>query len=196
MLGSTQARTVELGSQGVIENIIYQCGFAAAAHACYHGKDSERNADINIFEIVGAGTVNRQHPAITLTAMLGNRDKIAAAKIGTGNGCRHLLNFFHRTLCHHFTAMLACSRTDVDNLVSSIHRFLVMLNDNQCITQITQMLKRFQQLTVIALVQTDARFIQNIQHACQAAAYLRCQTDALRFAAAQGTGASVQSQVI
>ena len=25
MLGSTQARTVELGSQGVIENIIYQC---------------------------------------------------------------------------------------------------------------------------------------------------------------------------
>ena len=92
--------------------------------------------------------------------------------------------------------MLACSRTDVDNLVGSIHRFLVMLNDNQCIAQITQMLKRFQQLAVIALVQTDARFVQNIQYACQTAAYLRCQTDALRFAAAERTGASVERQVI
>ena len=140
--------------------------------------------------------MNRQHPAITLAAMLGNRDKFATAKIGTGNGCRHLLNFFHRTLGYHFTAMLACSRTDVDNLVGSIHRFLVMLYNNQRIAQITQMLECFQQLTVIALMQTDARFIQNIQHACQAAAYLRCQTDALRFAAAQRTGASVERQVI
>ena len=196
MLRSTQTRTVELGSQGVIENIIYQSGFSAAAHACHHGKDSERNADINIFEIVGAGAVNRQHPAIALAAMLGNRDKFAAAKIGTGNRCRHLLNFFYRTLSYYFTAMLACSRTDVDNLVGSIHRFLVMLNNNQRIAQIAQMLECFQQLTVIALVQADARFVQNIQYACQAAAYLRCQTDALRFAAAERTGASVQRQVI
>ena len=71
-----------------------------------------------------------------------------------------------------------------------------MLYDNQRITQITQMLERFQQLTVIALVQADARFVQNIQYACQAAAYLRCQTDALRFAAAERTGASVERQVI
>ena len=71
-----------------------------------------------------------------------------------------------------------------------------MLDNNQRIAQITQMLERFQQLTVIALVQTDTRFVQNIQHACQAAAYLRCQTDALRFAAAQRTGASVKRQVI
>ena len=140
--------------------------------------------------------MNRQQPAIALTAMLRNRDKFAAAKIGTGNGCRHLLDFFYRALGHHLTAMLACSRTDVDDLVGSIHRFLVMLNDNQRIAQITQMLERFQQLAVIALVQTDARFVQNIQHACQPAAYLRCQTDALRFAAAERTGASVERQVI
>ena len=140
--------------------------------------------------------MNRQHPAIALAAMLRNRDKFAAAKIGTGNGCGHLLNFFYRALGHHFTAMLACSRTDVDNLVGSIHCFLIMLYDNQRITQITQMLERFQQLAIIALVQTNARFVQNIQHTCQAAAYLRCQTDALRFAAAERTGASVQRQVI
>ena len=96
--------------------------------------------------------MNRQHPAIALTAMLRNRDKFASAKIGTGNRFRHLLNFFHRTLGHNFTAMLACSRTDVDNLVGSIHRFLIMLNDNQRIAQITQMLECFQQLAVIALV--------------------------------------------
>ena len=53
VLRSSQTRTVELGSQGVIENIIYQSGFTAAAHACYYSKDCERNADINIFEIVG-----------------------------------------------------------------------------------------------------------------------------------------------
>ena len=76
--------------------------------------------------------------------MLGNRDKFAAAKIGTGNRCGHLLNFFYRALGHYLTAMLACSRTDIDNLVGSIHRFLVMLDNNQRIAQITQMLERFQ----------------------------------------------------
>ena len=45
-------------------------------------------------------------------------------------------------------------------------------------------------------MQADARFVQNIQYAGQAAAYLRCQTDALRFAAAERTGASVERQVI
>ena len=62
-------------------------------------------------------------------------------------------------------AMLACAGTDVDNLVRRIHRFFIVFHDQQGIAQITQMLERFQKLAIIALVQTNAGLVQDIEHA-------------------------------
>ena len=49
---------------------------------------------------------------------------------------------------------------------------------------------------IIALVQSDARLIQYIQHVHQLRAYLRSQPDTLAFAAGEADGAAVQRQII
>ena len=58
------------------------------------------------------------------------------------------------------------------------------------------MLECSEQSVIIALVQTDTRFVENVQHADQPRANLRCQPYSLRFAAGKRTGRPRQCQII
>ena len=58
------------------------------------------------------------------------------------------------------------------------------------------MLESPQEFVIIPLVETDARFIENIDYANQAGTNLGCQTDALGFAAGKGSGRPGQGQII
>ena len=61
--------------------------------------------------------------------------------------------------------MNARSRADIHDKVRRTYSVLVMLNNNERVAEIPQILERFQKLFIIALVQTDARLIENIQNA-------------------------------
>ena len=52
-----------------------------------------------------------------------------------------------------------------------------------------------QQAIVVAMVQPDRRLVQNIQHAAQLGTNLRCQADALTFAAAQRGSRTAKSEM-
>ena len=71
-----------------------------------------------------------------------------------------------------------------------------MFHHDQGVAQIPQLFERFQQLVVIALVQTDTRLVQNIQHAGQIRADLGRQTNALAFAARQRTCRARQGEIL
>ena len=140
--------------------------------------------------------MNRQIAAVTAAALLRHGDKPASAKIGACHRLLHQLDFLRSTLRHNLAAMLACSRTDINNLVRCIHRLLVMLHDNQRIAKVAQMLERFQKLAVVTLMQAYARLVEDIEHARQAAANLRRQTDTLRLTARKRACAAVERQII
>ena len=91
--------------------------------------------------------------------------------------------------------MDARTRTDIHNVIGGKHRFLVVLHHQHRIPQIAQTLERREQLVVVALVQADARLVEDIQHARQRGADLRRQPDALTFAAGQRPGGSGERQV-
>jgi hypothetical protein len=71
-----------------------------------------------------------------------------------------------------------------------------MLDDEDRITEIAQVPQGFEQAFVIALMEADAGFIQDIKNANQASADLRGQTDALGFSAAEGAAFAIQRQII
>ena len=56
-------------------------------------------------------------------------------------------------------------------------------------------LQRGEQPVVVALVQADARLVQNVKHADQPRADLRGQPDALRLAAAQRAALAVEREI-
>ena len=94
-----------------------------------------------------------------------------------------LLHLFWRSGKDDFAAMSSCSRTDVNDIICSQHGVFVVLDDDDRVADVAQFLERFNEFVVVALVQTNTWLVQNVKHACQLRADLRCQSDALCLAA-------------
>ena len=92
-------------------------------------------------------------------------------------------------------AVLACAGADVHHMVGRADGFFVVLHDHDGVAEVSQAGERLQQAGVVALVQTDGRFVQHIEHSHQPAADLRCQADALRFAARKRAGRTGERQI-
>ena len=70
-------------------------------------------------------------------------------------------------------------------MIGRANRFFVVLDDDDGIPEVAQSAQRPEQPGVVALMQTDARFIQNVKNAGQSGADLRREPNSLRFAAAK-----------
>ena len=71
-----------------------------------------------------------------------------------------------------------------------------MLDDEDGIAEIAQAAQAFEQAGVVALVQADGRFVEDVEHAGQAGADLRGEADALALAAGQGARGAGQAEVV
>ena len=71
-----------------------------------------------------------------------------------------------------------------------------MLHHDDRITQVAQFLQRTDQALVVPLVQTNRRFVEDIQHVDQLRTNLRGQSDALALTARQRGRLTVQRQII
>ena len=70
-----------------------------------------------------------------------------------------------------------------------------MLDDDERVAEVAQLLERVQELFVVALVQADARLVEDVQHPHQARADLSGQTDALGLAAGECRGRARERQI-
>ena len=99
-------------------------------------------------------------------------------------------------MLHSASAMHAGAGPHVDHVVGSEDGLFVVLDDDHGVAQIAQALQRRDQLFIVALVQADARLVEDIQHAHESGANLRGQADALRLAPTQAAGRAVEREVI
>ena len=89
--------------------------------------------------------------------------------------------------------MLAWSRPKVDDAVGFPDRLFVVFDDDDRIAHIAQVLQGIDQLFIVARMQADRGFIQNIGDADQAAANLRSK--ATRCASPPESVGAVRSRV-
>jgi len=68
-----------------------------------------------------------------------------------------------------------------------------VLDHQHGVAEIAQPRQGVQQLAVVARVQADGGFVQDVQHTAQAGADLSGQPDALRLAAGEGGGAAIEA---
>jgi len=71
-----------------------------------------------------------------------------------------------------FAAAHARTRAEVQNIIGVPDRVGVMLDHEHGVAQIAQALEGAQKAVVVALVQADARLVEDVEHADQARAYL------------------------
>ena len=58
--------------------------------------------------------------------------------------------------------MLACTRSEVDHIICLLHDLLIVLDDEDGISDVGKLLKRLDQALIIPLVQTYAWFVEDI----------------------------------
>ena len=92
-------------------------------------------------------------------------------------------------------ARLTRAGTDIHDPVGSLHRLLVVLDDDERVAQVAQALERRDELAVVALVQADRRLIQNVEDTDEAGADLRGQADTLCLASRQCARTARERQV-
>ncbi len=92
--------------------------------------------------------------------------------------------------------MLTRARTNVDDVVGGANGVLVVLDDDQRVTQIPQPHQRLDESSVVALVEPDGRLIQHIQHPDQTRSDLGRQANALRLPARQRGRRTREGEVI
>ena len=96
----------------------------------------------------------------------------------------------------HFATFATSTRTDVDDVVGIEHHVAVVLDDDDGVAQVAQLLERADETVVVALVQTDARLVENVEHVDQLRTNLCSQTDALTLTTGEAGRLAVQRQVV
>ena len=93
-------------------------------------------------------------------------------------------------------AVAAGRRAEIQQLVGVLNYFAVVLDDQQRVSEVAELFEGVQEPAIVAGMQPDGRLVEHIEHAAQAAADLRRQTDALHFAARKRGGRPRERQVV
>jgi hypothetical protein len=81
-------------------------------------------------------------------------------------------------------------------VIGGPHCLLVVLDDDDCVSLVAEILETVQQQRVVARVQADRRFVENVDDADQPAADLGRQADPLCLAAGQRGSTPLEREVI
>ena len=100
-----------------------------------------------------------------------------------------------RPLKDHLPAVLAGAGPEIDQVVGDANRLFVVLDDDDGVAEIAQVMQRAEQRAVVALVQSDRRLVEHVEHAGQVRANLRGQPDALPLASRQRRRAAAEREV-
>ena len=93
-----------------------------------------------------------------------------------------------------FAAAYAGAGAEIDQVVGGAHRLLVVLDHHDGIALVAQLAERGEQPVVVAGVQADRRFVEDVQHADQPAADLPGKPDPLQLAAGERRRGAVELQ--
>jgi len=196
VLSRVRLHAVEVRAQLFVDDLVDERAFATAGDARHAGKRPERNAHVDVLEVIFLRPAHGEELTVPRAPRFRRFDLLFPAQILTGQArfVRHDLR--GRARRDHIAAVDARPRADVHDIVRRAHRILVVLDHDQRIAEVAQTLERRKQLVVVALVQSDGRLVEDIQHPHQAAADLRGKPDALALAAGERRARARKRQIV
>src|SRR5205814_6455765 len=156
----------------------------------------ERDADVDVLEVVLAGTANDDRLGARLAPACRHRNTAPAREIRAGDRSRRLQDVVDRPLGDDLAAMLSRARADVDDPIGGADGLLVVLHHEDGVADVAHAEERADEPRVVALVKADRGLVENVQDAHQARADLRREADALRLAARERRRGAVHGQVV
>ncbi len=187
---------VEIAAQSLDEDVVDQRTLARAGNPRHADEYAQGDFHVDALEIVVAGTADDEAFVAGRAAALGNGDPPRAGQVLAGDALGLGDDRGERAAGHDAAAANAGTGTEIDDVVGRPHGVFVVLDHDNGVSQVAELGQRVQQLVVIAGVQADRGFVEDVEHAHQAAADLPGQPDALHLAAGKGGGGAVERQVL
>ena len=85
---------------------------------------------------------------------------------------------------------------EIDDVVGVADGVFVVLDHEHGVAEIAELLERFDEAIVVALVEADGGLVEHVEHAAQPRADLRGEADALAFAAGERGGIADQREIV
>ncbi len=105
--------------------------------------------------------------AIGAAALFGDGNLRDAAQILSGERLRGGFDLFWLALGDEVAAGVAGARAEVDDEVGATDGVFVMLNDEDGVAKIAEVFERAEKARVVAGMEADARFIENVENAAK-----------------------------
>ena len=188
-------RPVELSEERLAQDVVHQRALARAAHAGYAREQTERETHVDLLEIVLTRTANREPAPLRRASLLRHGYLQFSAQIPARERFWAVQNRLQRPGRDKISAVQPGPGPEIDDVVGGANRVLIVLDDDDGVAQIAQALEGVEQPMIVALVQSDARFVENVKHADKSRADLRGQPNPLRFAAGERVALPVQREV-
>ena len=157
---------------------------------------SQREGHVDGVQVVLARPAHHQLVAGPRTALVGNGDGSLPGQVLPRHRRRRGEEAGHVAAVDDLTSVLPGAGPDVDDVIGGADGLLVVLDDDHGVPEVAQAHQGVEQTPVVALVQSDRRFVEDVQHPHEPRTDLARQTDALRFASRQGGGAPGQGEVV
>ena len=167
MRSCTGLRAVQLRCQLFVQDFIDERGLARTRNTGHTGERAKRNGKVRMLEVVYRTALDRDALAAAFAPDFGHRNEFSARKILSGDGFITFQQLVYRALEHDLAAVASRPRTDIHNVVSRKHGVLVVLDHDERVAKVAQPPQGRKQLVVVALMQTDGRLVEDIQHAHQ-----------------------------
>ena len=161
--------------------------FPRAGNSCEYHEAAQGDGHINFFEVVKVRAFDfefRRDFGDGTSCAARVRRRMAKHFARDAAFFRH--EFVKRPLAEQFAAAGTGAWADVDDMVCRADGVFVVFDDEHGVPLVFEFRETLDETTVVAGVQTDRGFVQNVADALQVAPQLRGQTDALTFAAGQG----------
>ena len=190
------ARTVELAGELAVEDLGHERALARPGHAGHGDEPTEREADVDVLEVVGTGAADGERLAVALPPLRRDRDDPLPPQEGAGDRAWLGEQDLERPVGDDLAAVLARAGPDVEDPVGRPDRLLVVLDDEDRVAEVAQPGQGRDELGVVLLVEPDRRLVEDVQDAHQAGPDLGRQPDPLGLAAGQRLARPVDRQVV
>ena len=179
------------------DDLVHQARLARAGHAGDAHQPSQRDAHVDVLEVVGAGAEDVQGAPRDQGAVAHRqRDGPALGQVVGGQGCLAGQQLAVGAGEHHLAAALARLRSQVDDVVALLDDLRVVLHHHHGVVVGAQAVEDLHQAVAVARVQADGGFVQHVQGVHQGRADGGGEVHPLQLAAGQGAGLPVQAEVL
>ena len=177
------------------QGLVDEGGLSAARDAGDTDHEPDGNVHVHIAKVVASCTSNPNGPLTRWLAVSRQVNSSAACEVVAGERARRGHDLLGAALGHNCAAMHPGTGPHVHHHVGCTDGVLVVFDHDYGIPQRLESAKGGQEAIVVALVKSDGRFIQDIEHTTEPRTNLAGQPNALRFSARERGGASVEAEI-